>query len=134
MKAYQELEQRFTDQASHVQSNFELEELNQSIMAQIRDLEGQRETTLDNMTVIIRKNDDLQRELSILTRALELQTQAQQAEVDKVKEQNAELAAQVAEEQRKVEELQFIREQDNQEVTRIEVELIKISQLNNHLQ
>jgi hypothetical protein len=103
-------------------------------MAQIRDLEGQRETTLDNMTVIIRKNDDLQRELSILTRALELQTQAQQAEVDKVKEQNAELAAQVAEEQRKVEELQFIREQDNQEVTRIEVELIKISQLNNHLQ
>ena len=103
-------------------------------MAQIRDLEGQRETTLDNMSVIIRKNDDLQRELSILTRALELQTQAQQAEVDKVKEQNAELAAQVAEEQRKVEELQFIREQDNQEVTRIEVELIKISQLNNHLQ
>ena len=103
-------------------------------MAQIRDLEGQRETTLDNMTVIIRKNDDLQRELTILTRALELQTQAQQAEVDKVKEQNAELAAQLAEEQRKVEELQFIREQDNQEVTRIEVELIKISQLNNHLQ
>ena len=51
-----------------------------------------------------------------------------------MKEQNAELAAQVAEEQRKVEELQFIREQDNQEVTRIEVELIKISQLNNHLQ
>ena len=100
-------------------------------MAQIRELEGQRETTLDNMTVIIRKNDDLQRELSIVTRALELQTQAQQAEVDKV---NVELAAQLAEEQRKVEELQFIREQDNQEVTRIEVELIKISQLNNHLQ
>ena len=49
------------------------------------------------MSVIIRKNDDLQRELSIVTRALELQTQAQQAEVDKVKEQNAELAAQVAE-------------------------------------
>ena len=87
--------------------------MNQSIMAQIRDLEGQRETTLDNMSVIIRKNDDLQRELSILTRALELQTQAQQAEVDKVKEQNAELAAQLAEEQRKVEELQFIREQEN---------------------
>jgi hypothetical protein len=100
-------------------------------MAQIRDLEGQRETTLDNMTVIIRKNDDLQRELTIVTRALELQTQAQQAEVDKV---NAELAAQLAEEQRKVEELQFIREQENQEVTRIEVELVKISQQNNHLQ
>jgi len=108
--------------------------LNQSIMAQIRDLEGQRETTLDNMTVIIRKNDDLQRELTIVTRALELQTQAQQAEVDKVNKQNAELAAQLAEEQRKVEELQFIREQENQEVTRIEVELIKIRQLNNQLQ
>ena len=108
--------------------------MNQSIMAQIRDLEGQRETTLDNMTVIIRKNDDLQRELTIVTRALELQTQAQQAEVDKVNKQNAELAAQLAEEQRKVEELQFIREQENQEVTRIEVELIKIRQLNNQLQ
>ena len=102
-------------------------------MAQIRDLEGQRETTLDNMTVIIRKNDDLQRELTIVTRALELQTHAQQAEVEKVNKQNAELAAQLAEEQRKVEELQFIREQENQEVTRIEVELIKISQLNNNL-
>jgi hypothetical protein len=54
-------------------------------MAQIRELEGQRGTTLDNMSVIIRKNDDLQRELSIATRALELQTSAQQSEVDKVK-------------------------------------------------
>ena len=33
-----------------------------------------------------------------------------------------------------MEELQFIREQENQEVSRIEVELIKISQLNSQLQ
>ena len=33
-----------------------------------------------------------------------------------------------------MEELQFIREQENQEVTRIEVELIKINQLNSQLQ
>ena len=48
--------------------------------------------------------------------------------------QNAELAAQLAEEKRKVEELQFIREQENQEVTRIEVELMKINQVNSQLQ
>ena len=48
--------------------------------------------------------------------------------------QNEELAAQLAEEQRKVEELQFIREQENQDVTRIEVELMKINQVNSQLQ
>ena len=55
----------------------EMREANLSLSAQIRELEQERANTLDNMATIINKNEDLQKEINILTKALDLQSQAQ---------------------------------------------------------
>jgi len=74
LKAYQELES-----ASQVQthSQFEVEELREqsmSMRAQIEEFEAERMKQLDMMATIIQRNEELENELKIVTRALELQS------------------------------------------------------------
>ena len=55
----------------------ELREMNESLVQRITEMESEQSIQLETMGTIIAKNEELQRELSILTRALELQDESQ---------------------------------------------------------
>ena len=85
-------------------------------MGQMDALQTERNVTLQSMQTIILKNEELEQEIHIMFKALELKDQHEECE-------RGELQKQLVEERSKIEELQFIREQDNSELVRIEGEL-----------
>lgn len=79
------------------------------------------------MGTIIEKNEELKQELAILTKALELRDADSESRSQMI---NENLRTQNAELERQIEELTFMREQDQSELTKLEVELINLGSAN----
>lgn len=74
-KQYHELLKAFEELQLQQHDTFEVEELkdtNQALMQKVQQLEQDNSHTLNQMSVIIGKNDELQQEVNVLIKALEL--------------------------------------------------------------
>ncbi len=77
------------------------------------------------MGTIIAKNEELERELVIITRAFEIRDQSN-SKINELEYLVGSLQNQLTEERKKTEEFQYIREQDNAELLKLENKILQL--------